>query len=196
MARFNFKVSVLHLAPLALLALSACGGSSSSGPSTTAVQSTPGFVCSGTVKDLFSAMQGTYDGVLDPAFLPGAGAPLTAGVVYPVNISGQDCSIRFTGSKDTQYVFAFGDTNNTTPSNFVGFSLTKIIQNPQELDLSNVQYNISISTATNTVELERRIEKNASGTGVVDGDLHLFSLPGNSAFGGMHMKVATKRPLK
>ncbi len=194
MARFHFNISVLSFA---LLTLSACGGgSSSSSPGTNNVQATPGFVCNGTVKELFTAMQGNYDGVVDSAFLPGAGVPLITGVVYPVSISGQDCSIRFTGNKDIKYVFAFGDTSNTTPSNFVGFSPTKIIQNPDELDLSNVQYNISISTSSNVVELERRIAKNSAGSGVVDGDLHLFSLPGNNSFGGMHMKVASKRPLK
>lgn len=193
MTRFQFKVSLISLF---VLALSACGGDSSNSTSSTgSVQATPGFTCNGVVKDLFKEMQGTYDGVVDPAFLPGAGAPLSAGVVYPISISGQDCSIRFTGAKSIKYVFAFGDTSNTVPSNFVGFSATKIIQNPDELDLKNVQYNISISTANNVIELERRIAKNSAGNGVVDGDLHLFSIPGNNSFGGLHMKVGSKRPL-
>jgi hypothetical protein len=194
MARYPIKVSLLSFA---LLALSACGGSgtSSSTAGTGISQATPGFVCNGPVQELFKAMQGTYDGVVDPAFLPGAGAPLTTGVIYPVSISGQDCSIRFTGAKDVKYVFAFGDTSNTVPSTFVGFSATKILQNPDELDLKNVQYNISISTSSNVVELERRIAKNSVGTGAVDGDLHLYSIPGSNSFGGMHMKVSSKRPL-
>jgi hypothetical protein len=200
MARFQFKVSLrsfAHLGPLVLLALSACGGSGSPNITTNngTTQATPGFVCNGTVKELFTAMQGTYDGIVDPAFLPGAGAPLSVGVVYPVSISGQDCSIRFTGAKDIKYIFAFGDTNNTVPSNFVGFSATKILQNPDELDLENVQYNISISTSSNVIELERRIAKNSAGTGTADGDLHLFSIPGDKSFGGMHLKVASKRNL-
>ncbi len=194
MARYQFKVSLLSFA---LLALSACGGSDTS-ISTTATggsQATPGFVCNGTVQELFKAMQGTYDGIVDPAFLPGAGAPLATGVIYPVSISGLDCSIRFTGAKNLKYVFAFSNTSNIVQSTFVGFSATTILQNPDELDLKNVQYNISISTSDNVVELERRIAKNSVGTGTVDGDLHLFSIPGNNSFGGMHMKVASKRPL-
>lgn len=200
MARFHLKVSLrnfAYLGPLALLALSACGGSGSPSSTTTnsVSQATSNFVCGGTVKELFTAAQGTYDGIVDPAFLPGAGAPLLVGTVYPVSISGIDCSIRFTGAKDIKYVFAFGDTNNTVPSSFVGFSATKILQNPNELDLKNVQYNISISTSSNIVELERRIAKNSAGTGSVDGDLHLYSIPGNNSFGGMHLKVASKRSL-
>jgi hypothetical protein len=200
MARFNLRISLrncAYLGPLTLLALSACGGGGSPSSTTNngAVQATSSFVCSGTVKELFTAAQGTYDGTVDPAFLPGAGAPLSVGAVYPVSISGQDCSIRFTGARDIKYVFAFGDTNNTVPSNFVGFSATKILQNPNELDLKNVQYNISISTSNNIIELERRIAKNSAGTGSVDGDLHLYSIPGDNSFGGMHLKVASKRSL-
>ena len=74
MARYQIKVSLLSFA---LLALSACGGSgtSSSTAGTGTSQATPGFVCNGPVQELFKAMQGTYDGVVDPAFLSGSRCP-------------------------------------------------------------------------------------------------------------------------
>ncbi|MBR7801817.1 hypothetical protein [Undibacterium fentianense] len=180
--------------------LSGCGGGNNTSSTNLAgnntSQGTPGFSCSGAVKELFTAVQGTYDGIVDSTYLSESGNPLTKGVVYPISISGQDCSIRFTGNKQTNYVFAFGDPTNTSPSVFVGFSATEILQNPESLDLKNVQYNVSISSPTNTVELERRIAKNAIGTETIDGDLHFYSVPGPNAFGGMHMKIVSRRPLK
>lgn len=178
---------------LLITVLSGCGGSSSSGNVTGSnTPSTPGLTCSGTVKDLFIAIKGTYAGTVDTAFTAGAGNPLTTGAAYPVTISGDDCSIRFTGNKDTKYVFAFNDPTNIAPSNFVGFSAAAIISNPDKLDLSGTQYNIGIKTATNTIELERRIAKNANDATVMDGDLHLFSVPGSNSFGGLHLKVSSK----
>ena len=181
-----------------VLSLSACGGSSSStNAANSTASSTPTPVtsvsCSGAVKELFVAIQGTYKGTTDPAFTTGAGNPLTAGGTYPVTISGQDCSIRFTGNKEAKYSFAFNDPSNTGASNFVGFSGSSIASNPDSLNLTESQYNIGIKGATNTIELERRIAKNAPGEAVVDGDLHLFSTPGPNSFGGLHLKVASKQ---
>lgn len=178
---------------LLIAGLSACGGSSSSGNAAGgSTPSTPGLTCSGAVKDLFVAIKGTYTGTVDSAFTTGAGNPLITGVTYPVTISGDDCSIRFTGNKETKYVFAFNDPANIAPSNFVGFSASAIISNPDKLDLTGTQYNIGIKTATNTIELERRIAKNANDATVMDGDLHLFSVPGSNSFGGLHLKVSSK----
>lgn len=177
---------------LLITGLSACGGSSSSGNIVSSTPSTPGLTCSGAVKDLFMAIKGTYAGTVDSAFTTGAGNPLTAGTTYPVTISGDDCSIRFTGNKETKYVFAFNDPTNIAPSNFVGFSSSAIISNPEKLDLTGTQYNIGIKTATNTIELERRIAKNANDATVMDGDLHLFSVPGSNSFGGLHLKVSSR----
>jgi hypothetical protein len=190
MKYLKFKTIALSIL---VFSLSACGGSSSSGSgSTGATPSTPGLSCNGSVKDLFLAMQGTYEGAVDPAFIAGAGNPLSAGVTYPVTISGQDCSIRFAGAKASQYIFAFNDPANTAPSNFVGFSATKIISNPDKLDLATTQYNVAIKTASNTIELERRVAFNAAGAPVVDGDLFLFSVPGSNSFGGLNLKVSSK----
>ncbi|MBC3873663.1 hypothetical protein [Undibacterium flavidum] len=178
---------------LLVTGLSACGGSSSSGSvATSGTPSTPGLSCSGAVKDLFVAIKGTYTGTVDTAFTAGAGNPLTTGVTYPVTISADDCSIRFTGNKEAKYAFAFNNPANISPSNFVGFSASAIISNPDKLDLSGTQYNIGIKTATNTIELERRIAKNANDATVVDGDLHLFSVPDSNSFGGLHLKVSSR----
>lgn len=175
--------------------LSACGGGSSSAGNT--ASKTPTSVssisCTGAVKELFVAIQGTYKGTPDPAFTAGAGNPLTTGSTYPVTISGQDCSIRFTGNKEVKYNFAFNDPTNTGTSNFVGFSGNGITSNPEKLDLTGFQYNIGITATSNTIELERRIAKNAAGESVADGDLHLFSIPGPNSFGGLHLKVASKQ---
>ena len=178
---------------LLIAGLSACGGSSSSGNvAGGTTPSTPGLSCSGAVKDLFVAIKGTYNGTVDAALTTGAGNPLTTGATYPVTISGDDCSIRFTGNKDVKYVFAFNDPTNTAPSNFVGFSASAIISNPDKLDLTGTQYNVGIKAASNTIELERRIAKNANDATVADGDLHLMSIPGSNSFGALLLKASTK----
>jgi hypothetical protein len=174
-----------------ILVLNACGGSSESARSSVAATPpAPVSACSGAVKELFTAMQGNYDGVPDPAFMQGAGAPLVVSQHYPVTISGQDCSLRFTGEKDVQYRFIYGDAGS--PSQLTGFSATAIIKAPTSLSLSDQQYNISIPAKNNTIELERRV-KAISGGDVSDGDLHLYSIPGSASFGGLHMKASSKR---
>lgn len=188
----NFKkyVSLCSLV-LTALALSACGGSGGdSAPSSTAPQLKT-FSCTGTVKNLFSAVQGTYNGVVDPAFVAGAGAALTVGTVYPVTLSGQDCSIRFTGNNNTNYVFAYNDPSNATGSKLVGFAPKEIVMQPETLDLEKNQYNLSIAGSTNTIELERRVAQ--VGIDGVTGDLHIYALPGPNSFGGMHLKLNSKR---
>lgn len=190
----SLKLKTITLS-LIVFTLSACGGGSSSSgsatiPSPTAVSS---ISCAGAVKELFVAIQGTYKGTADPAFITGAGNPLTTGTTYPVTISAQDCSIRFTGSKEVKYAFAFNDPANNGTSNFVGFSGNGITANPEKLDLTGSQYNIGIKSSSNTIELERRIAKNAAGESVTDGDLHLLSVAGANSFGALHLKVASKQ---
>lgn len=188
----NYKQ--LGVMALAVFSLCACGGSNSSAPisspNSSTGQSAISYSCSGAVKDLFVSMQGTYRGVVDPAFVAGAGAPLTVGTVYPVTLSGQDCSIRFIGNNGNQFVFAYNDPNNKSLSKLVGFSPQEILRQPDTLDLKKNQYNVSISGANNKIELERRIEQSDSKT--VNGDLHLYAIPGQFSFGGMSLKLDTK----
>jgi hypothetical protein len=181
-----------RITPLALLlALGACGGGSESSSVSDAPLAARSF-CNGTIKELFSAMQGSYDGVADAAFSVGAGAPLMVGKVYPVRISGQDCSIRFTGDKNVQYRFIYGDVASPVPSKLTAFSATGIIKSPASLNLGEHQYNISITDAQTTIELERRV-KMISGGDIRDGDLYLYSIPGPTSFGGLTISVASRR---
>ncbi|WP_348943785.1 hypothetical protein ABHF33_09760 [Chitinibacter sp. FCG-7] len=171
------------------LLLNACGGGESSVDKVTL---TPASICTGAVKELFVAIQGSYDGLPDPAFASGAALPLTPGKIYPVKISGKDCAIRFTGNNDVQYNFIYGEPENKAASKLTGFSGTTIIKNPVTLNLTENQYNISIATSSNTIELERRVTA-ISGAEVADGDLHLYSIPGPASFGGMQLKAGSKR---
>lgn len=178
---------------LAAMSLISCGGSSGGNTATSnAPQSQlTTFSCSGAVKNLFTAAQGTYSGVVDPAFVAGAGAALTVGTVYPVTLSGQDCSIRFTGNNNTQFVFAYNDPSNVSASQLVGFAPKEVVRQPEALDLEKNQYNLSIAGQKNTIELERRVAQD--GVDTVTGDLHIFAIPGPNSFGGMHLKLNTKR---
>ncbi|WP_157314448.1 hypothetical protein [Chitinibacter sp. GC72] len=171
------------------LLLTACGGGESNNDK---APITPASACTGAVQELFVAMQGSYDGLADPAFASGAALPLTPGKVYPVMISGKECAIRFTGNNDVKYNFIYGEPGNKAASKLTGFSGTTIIKNPVTLNLTENQYNISIATSNNTIELERRV-KSISGAEVTDGDLHLYSIPGPASFGGMQLRAASKR---
>jgi hypothetical protein len=138
-------------------------------------------------------MQGTYDGVVDARFQAIAAVPLKAGVAYPVILSGQDCTLRFTGENDKKYVFTYGDAAGLTASSMTGFTATAIIKAPTSLDLVNTQYNLSISSAETTIELERSVLRAGSAVGVQTGDLHVFAIPGPASFGGLDLKVSTRR---
>lgn len=159
------------LCSLALLALSACGGSDRAGSS--AEQA-----CSGAVRELFSAMQGTYSGVVNGDHSSGTALALTRGRQYVVTVSA--CAVSIAADDNTRIGFVYGDERSGTVSTLTGLSPREIIPQPTALELNAVQYNVGVSGGPLNYELERRVRAVSTDAGVADGDLFL-SIDGANA---------------
>jgi len=159
------------LCSLALLALSACGGGNRAGSS--AEQA-----CTGTVRELFTAMQGSYYGVVNPGYSSGNALPLTHGKQYVVTVSA--CAVSIAADGNAKLGFVYGDERSGASSTLTGLSPSQIIKDPTSLDLGAVQYNVGVSGGALGYELERRVKAMSPDTGVADGDLFL-SIDGANA---------------
>lgn len=165
-------------AACAVLGLASCGGGgigpAGNTPAVAAHLAALGSTtCKGAVKELFTAAQGTYEGVVDAGYSTGTTLPLTKGKSYAVSLSGGNCSIMIAGDNNEVLVYSYDSAANVSSSTLTGFSLSQITKNPATLELDTTQYNVSISTSKISLELERRTSVNATDAGVVTGDLYL-----------------------
>lgn len=188
----HFKTDSLKmLIVMLLLGLSACGGSSSAPQAMAAFSPT---ACSGTAKELFIAIQGSYFGLVDPLYSTGTILQLTKGKSYEVVVSGVDCSIIIAGDNNAHHTFAYSDSGHSSKSTITGFSLTEVIKEPTTLDLEKTQYIISIVTDRISLELERRVSANSTEPGISNGDLYLstYGPDGVASVYAIAMNVASK----
>ena len=184
MQRHRFGIKPL-LCSLALLALSACGGSTSGNSAEQA--------CTGAARELFGAMQGNYYGVVNAAHSSGTTLALTPGKQYVVKISA--CALRMATDNDSQLGFVYGDDASGTTSTLTGLSSTQIVKEPATLDLAHVQYNVGVNGGKLGYELERRVKAVSTDDAVADGDLHLsiYGAPGTDASYGIDILASTRR---
>lgn len=187
------------MAVFALSGLAACGGGGSSTAGNTPVAAQiaglASTTCKGAVKELFTAAQGTYEGVVDAGYSTGTTLPLTKGKSYAVSLSGSNCSIFIAGDNNAVLMYSYDSAANVSGSSLTSFSLNQIKKNPDTLELDATQYNISISTEKISLELERRTSANSVDAAVVTGDLHLstFGPDGEASVYALSMPVIGKR---
>jgi hypothetical protein len=174
------------LCALALLALSACGGGNRSGNS--AEQA-----CTGAVRELFVAMQGSYYGVVNAEHSSGTALPLTRGKQYVVTVSA--CAVSIAADNNTKLGFVYGDERSGTTSTLIGLSPSQIIQEPTSLELTAVQYNVGVSGGALGYELERRVKALSTDASVADGDLFLSidSADATTSTYGIDILASTRR---
>lgn len=181
------------LCSLALLALSACGGSSGGGEAgSTAARSLPATSCTGAAQALFVAMQGSYYGLVNADYSTGTSLPLTKGKQYVLTVSAANCGVSIAADNNENIGFSFGAGALST---LTGLSPSKIIKDPTSLDLVGVQYNVGVSDGKLAYELERRVKAVSTDGTVADGDLFLsiYGVSDSKSTYGLDILASSKR---